>query len=69
MSVPVTMYSIMKRPQLLGGGAAEGLLQNYLQTIHNFNTQLSIGGVKGHAEMGGVEVERGTIGMKRKRTD
>lgn len=53
MSIPVTLYAVVKCPQLLGPGG-ELLFQSYLHTIHKFNAELS-GGVKG-GHISGVSV-------------
>ena len=42
LSIPVTLYAVVKCPQLLEGGGAK-LFQDYLQTLHDFNSELGGG--------------------------
>ena len=50
MSIPVTLYAVVKCPQLLGS-AGEEVFQRYLQTIRDFNAELS---GSGSSPRGGV---------------
>ena len=45
MSIPVTLYAVVKRPQLLEEEGAT-LFQQYLQSINSFNATLGGGTVR-----------------------
>jgi len=82
MSIPVTMYAVVKRPALLGESAAL-VFQSYVDSISEFDRQLA--GSEGDKEikvdttckreaedadlMDVVEVSSYGTGLKRKRTD
>lgn len=83
MSIPVTLYAVVKCPQLLDENAAF-VLQNYLQSVCDFDRELSseregedslsLGGKKRMEEDGLMdlvgEMSYGVAaGVKRKRTD
>lgn len=56
MSIPVTLYAVVKSPQLLEGGGAK-LFQDYLRAVHSFNTKLGstvVGGAVGGVNPGGI---------------
>lgn len=63
MSIPVTLYGVVKCPKLLGGAAAVKLFQDYLQSICDFNAELSNEGIRGHGGDGGTDMEIGDVDM------
>ena len=73
MSIPITLYAVIKCPQFLEGGGAVKLFQNYMQTISDFNVELSNSGILkddiGMAVEGVnlVDSYSTNIGIKRKR--
>ena len=84
MSIPVTLYAVIKCPQLLEGSAAL-VFQKYQQTVRDFNLELCskkeksksgtglMEGVEERESGGVMDVEDWSysvsVGMKRKRTD
>ena len=83
MSIPVTLYAVLKCPQLLEGNAAF-VFQKYQQSLHDFDSELSSrseksrgsrlklgGGAAAKEQHGLMDVGDWRYGgnLKRKRTD